>query len=110
LILYNDTLINLDVWSATKSVSDGAALTWNNAPRPGYLVGTANGINVPLSGKKSDTWPTFWDTPPQVVVNSMACTEKMTFRIKAPQEVARGGMLFRQQTRPYGGWIMKFNC
>lgn len=84
-------------------------LTWNKAPKAKDLFGTIVDLELP---KKVQTETTFNAYKEDVirVVDSKKCESKMTFRVSVPREIAQGGVEFRQEGDPFGGWVLKYNC
>lgn len=44
------------------------------------------------------------------IVNSMACKQRMTFRVSIADEVNEGGTGLVQEKGAQGGWLMRYNC
>ena len=103
--------VRLDVWTVDKAVGDGHALTWNNAPKPIQHIGTVTGVeHANAMMGDLDYFPTINETIYDEVVSSMKCEERMTFRLIVPEEVIHGGVQFKQQEDPFGGWLLRYNC
>ncbi|KAF2244055.1 hypothetical protein BU26DRAFT_92537 [Trematosphaeria pertusa] len=86
-------------------------VTWNSAPRTGSLFGTTGELpRVPDPSASIG-----YKEPVKRVINSAACRNTMTYRMKVPAEVGVGGVQFYQYNPPlynppFGGWRMVHNC
>ncbi|KAF2657727.1 hypothetical protein K491DRAFT_714191 [Lophiostoma macrostomum CBS 122681] len=95
----------IDVFHTDSSLvgtNDTIALTWNNSPQSTTSVGTVS-VVLPKDGQ---IFPMFnndvtaeagkFDCPPNEV----------TFRVRVPEGTKKGGLEFRQESNPFGGWIL----
>jgi len=95
----------VDVWNVNGPIPLGPnnySVTWNLAPQTTNLFGTSGQIELPPRyGYRQDV---------KKVINSASCQNKMTYRVKVPDNVARGGVQFYQRPSPFGGWRIVHNC
>ncbi|KAF2260867.1 hypothetical protein CC78DRAFT_547194 [Lojkania enalia] len=98
----------VNIWNVDQPIPWGPynySVTWDNAPKPVNLFGTSTELPLPPTGGYTEDV--------KKIINSAACKEKMTYRVKVPEEVAKGGVQFWQLSgpvNPFGGWRMLHNC
>jgi hypothetical protein len=96
------------VWHVDKSVEGN--LTWNNAPKSTALLDVVTDLKLPEEG---DDFPAYFSEETRKIGQgdtSKKCGSKMTFRISVPTWIKKGGVEFRQELSPFGGWMLQYNC
>lgn len=81
-------------------------MTWNNAPQAKEFFGTVDDFDLP---KGSEPFPAYGKTFSKVI-KKCKCEGTMTFRVAVSKDIKQGGIEFRQEQNPFGGWQLKYNC
>lgn len=77
------------------------ALTWRTAPNCAAVHGRISGDELRKSAVQGEV---------HTILNSMACKERMAFRVSVPDEVPVGGSGFMPEEGAQSGWVMRYNC
>ena len=102
----------MEVWSVDRSLThhgeddNNIHLTWNNAPKQTTLFGYVRNLELPDSEHDAPVY----QQDVRRIVNYKDCQSKMTFRVAIAAEIGHGGLEFRQESTPSGGWALKYNC
>lgn len=108
LIHQTGAMRQMEVWNVddivTKTNPGPDGVTWNNAPRHTTLFGRIRDIELPQSIDGG------YEYSVRIRVQSRPCQSKMTFRVTVAGDVEDGGLEFRQEEEPSGGWLMRYNC
>jgi hypothetical protein len=83
--------------------AENGGVSWTNAPKATWAFGSVPVVEELATGRVVSE-------ARRIVVDSVSCHPRMTFRVSVPEEYATGGVGFVNEETPFGGWRMTHNC